>query len=228
MNLNLIQKSCSMMQLALKQPILLLLLGFIIACSGTQRYDHSSVSNDHQPSDPKVKQPDTQEKQYYIRDHSNNTTGSINLDLPVRIQWHETSLTRVVKDDKSKYRNENNRNLYEIKYSDDGFKLRDPNGQLLWKLKYKESRLKIAENEEMTQAYEIRQNGQEVEIKKEEKVLQSIDLGSASVPVLIKTNRESLMVSGPTKNYSFAILAIEEIPADQQLILISEVLLSGK
>jgi hypothetical protein len=211
-----------------KRHLFIFLLGFIISCSGNKRDDHLVSSPDNQPGKQQVKQERGRENQYYIRDKSNNTVGLIDLDYPVTIKWRETSINRVVKGDKSKYRNGNNENIYEIKYSDEGFKLRNDDGRLLWKVKYKESRLKISDNEEMTSAFEIKQDGQAAEIKKDQKPVQSIDLGSSSVPVMINTSRETFTIAGPSKNLSLAILAIEDIPADQQLILVTEILLSGK
>ena len=204
-------------------PVLILL-----ACSGGKRYDNRNSSQEKTSAPAQVTRPAQAATEYYINTADNVSVGIIDLKSPVYFRLDNTSLRRVVKGEKSKYRNENNRNIYEIKYDDDGFKLRDDQGRLLWKLKYKTGKIRIASNEEMTDAYEIKQGGNKAVISKNDSTVASVDLGEGTIPVIIKTGSRTLMISGPGKNPVLSILALKDIHDDQKMVLITEVLLSNR
>ena len=208
-------------------PLILLL-----ACSGGRRYDNQNSMPEKSAVPSQSTQSATQQSsaqsgtEYYFNTADNVSVGMIDLKSPVYFQLDNTSLRRVVKGDKSKYRNENNQNVYEIKYDDDGFKLRTDQGKLLWKLKYKTGKIKIAPNEEMTDPFEIKPDGNTAVISKNNSTVVSVNLGEGTIPVIIKTGSRTLMISGPKKNPVLSLMALKDIPDDQKMVLITEVLLS--
>ena len=205
-------------------PLILLL-----ACSGGKRYDNQNSMPEKSVAPSQATQQSAQSgTEYYFNTADNMSVGLIDLKTPVYFQLDNTSLRRVVKGDKSKYRNENNQNVYEIKYDDDGFKLRTDQGKLLWKLKYKTGKIKIAPNEEMTDPFEIKQDGNTAVISKNNSKVVTVNLGEGTIPVIIKTGSRTLMISGPKKNPILSLMALKDIPDDQKMVLITEVLLSDR
>ncbi len=198
----------------------------LVSCSGGRKNQN--------PGQPVSAQPQQSSRQaqpqniYYFNDQNNVSVGEIDLGSQLYFKLDNTSLRRVEKNGKSKYRDPSNQTVYEIKYSDDGFKLRTPTGQLLWKVKYKNSKIKLANNEEMKDAYEISQKGESAVIKKNDTLVENLDLGEGTIPVIVKSPSRTLMISGPSKNPVFAILTLKDIPADQQMVLIMEVLLKDQ
>ena len=206
-------------------PVILLL-----ACSGGKRYDNqnsvqqkaSGTTSSSQPV--QSAQPETE---YYFNSADNVSIGLIDLKSPAYFRLDNISLRRTVKGEKSKYRNENNQNIYEIKYDSDGFKLRDDQGRLLWKLKYKSGKIKIGSNEEMTDAFEIKQEGHSAIISKNGTTVATVDLGEGTIPIVIKTSSRTLMITGPRKNPVLSLMVLKDIPDDQKMVIITEVLLSN-
>ncbi len=195
----------------------------ILGCSGGKSQKNQVANSATAPAASTIRA----EKTYYLNNSDNQAIGSINLDSPVYFRIDDISLRRISRDGKSKYRDPSNRNLYEVKYSDDGFKLRDGKGNLLWKLKYKPDKIKLSNNEEMNDAFDIKLKGETVLIARNNSPVDSLDLGSPSIPAVIKTQNRTLLISGPSKNPAFAIMTLSSIPEDQQMILITEVLLTG-
>ncbi|SFJ39925.1 hypothetical protein [Olleya namhaensis] len=64
--------------------------------------------------------------------------------------------SKMTKADKKKYYNNNNTVVYEIKYKSDGFKLRTAASDLIWKVKLYDNKVKISDNEENLNPYEIK------------------------------------------------------------------------
>ncbi|MFK7813892.1 MAG: hypothetical protein AB8B59_15460 [Maribacter sp.] len=114
--------------------------------------------------------------------------------------------SKMTKADKKKYYNSDNTVVYEVKYKDDSFKLRSSSSDLLWKIKLYENKVKISDNEENLNPYEIKkmENGE----SKLEKDDTTIERSTAS-------NARNL------------ISKITEIPLDQQEILINELKAKG-
>ena len=209
----------------------MLILIVLASCSGRKRYANTPIATNRQPATDTVSihsQVPPPSRQYRIADAGNREVALIGLGDPASIRTGATTLSRVIRNGKSKYRDANNRNIYEIKYSDDGFKLRDESGNLIWKLKYKEGKLKIADNEEMTNPYEVKKKGDVAVITRNDQPVASFDLGGGAGPAIIKAGGNPLTVTGPDKNPVFALLGLSGIPQDQQLVLITEVLIAGR
>ena len=64
--------------------------------------------------------------------------------------------SKMTKSDKKKYYDSNDNVVYEIKYKSDGFKLRTASSDLIWKVKLYDNKVKISDNEENLNPYEIK------------------------------------------------------------------------
>ena len=117
-----------------------------------------------------------------------------------------TSYTsKMTKADKKKYFDASDNVVYEVKYKEDGFKLRTASSQLLWKVKLYDKKIKISDNEENINPYEIKimDNGEAKLVKNEEKIART-------------TNTATTLVND-----------IKEMAADQKIIIISELETKG-
>lgn len=137
--------------------------------------------------------------------------------------------SKMTKSDKKKYFDNNKNVVYEIKYKPDGFKLRTASSKLLWKLKLYDDKVKISDNEENLNPYEIKLTGTyKAKLVKNDETLArtSYDLESKkqSISSIIDAQPEFLQSS-----YSPSLLvnSISEIPKDQKQILINELKAKG-
>lgn len=64
--------------------------------------------------------------------------------------------SKKTKSDKRKYYDTNDQVIYEVKYKSEGFKLRTPSSNLLWKIKLYDDKIKISDNEENLNPFEIK------------------------------------------------------------------------
>lgn len=117
----------------------------------------------------------------------------------------ETYTSEMTKKDKKKYYDANKNVVYEVKYKDDGFKLRRASSALIWKIKLYDEKIKISDNEENLNPYEIKM------LENNEAKLEYND------EVLARTTGDAVEL----------VKTIEVMPADQQEIIISELKAKG-
>ena len=76
---------------------------------------------------------------------------------------------RLSKNEKTKYYNASGDVIAEVKYKETGFKLRKPDGTLLWKIKVKDNKVKVSDNAENKNPYEIKKKEGSYKVKRMEK-----------------------------------------------------------
>ncbi|MDY8136032.1 hypothetical protein [Aquimarina sp. 2201CG5-10] len=137
--------------------------------------------------------------------------------------------SKMTKADKKKYYNANNNVVFEVKYKSDGFKLRTASSKLLWKIKLYDNKIKISDNEENLNPYEIKLiNSSEAKLVKEDTKLARLTYDVASKTQTITTTHETKSKEIKGK-YSPSLLVnnISEIPDDQKKIIMDELVLKG-
>lgn len=140
---------------------------------------------------------------------------------------NETSISvayhsKMTKSDKRKYYNENDDVIYEVKYKPEGFKLRTPSSDLLWKIKLYDTKIKISDNEENLNPYEIKLiNQYEAKLVKEETEIARIQFDAAQKLLHIKGETEKKLNK---ESYQPSILVdmISQIPEIQRNIIKEE------
>jgi hypothetical protein len=113
----------------------------------------------------------------------------------------------------------------EVKAKDaDGFKVRELNGKLLWKIKISADKIKISDNEENTNAFEIRKNEGGIKVEQNETPIGKVKFNPVSKKVKIKDAAEKELFESLTDSQSFAygVLLLDKIPETQRFIIISE------
>jgi len=116
--------------------------------------------------------------------------------------------------------------VYAVKMDDDGFKLRDGNEQLIWKIKLYEDKLKIASNEEMNSAYEIKLRDQgKLKLERNETEIKSIRV-SENADWSDVDNRYK--VQGFGVSLAPGILMIEDLKETEKFIIMAELAIRGR
>gem|GEM_PF-1168981 len=125
------------------------------------------------------------------------------------------------KGDKRKFYDASGNVALEIKYSDDDkFKLRNADGTLRWKVKVYDDKVKVADNEEMENAYEIRlYEGGRIKLKRDEEELAEWRVSSQAAAELA---REGLTVTGLNQGFARGAFLIEALTPQEQLVLAAE------
>jgi len=109
--------------------------------------------------------------------------------------------SEMTKSDKKKYYDSNQTVVYEVKYKDDSFKLRTASSDLLWKVKLYEKKVKISDNEENLNPYEIKK----------------LDSGESKLEKNDTTIERSTAAEARSLVYK-----IDVMPKEQQEIIITE------
>jgi len=125
-----------------------------------------------------------------------------------RVEYDGKVMSVVMKGDKNKYQDAQGIGIAETKAKDaDGFKIRTPDGQtLLWKVKLDAAKIKVSNNEENKNPYELKKKDGKIKIS--------------------RNNVEIANLKGITA-FSEAAMHLSDIPKEQRYILVVELLMRG-
>lgn len=137
--------------------------------------------------------------------------------------------SKMTKSDKKKYYDSNNNVVYEVKYKDDGFKLRTASSDLIWKIKLYDNKVKISDNEENLNPYELKiTDTYTAKLVKGEETLArtSYNLETKKQSIAAETDAQPDFFDG---SYTISVLVnrIPKIAKDQKEILIEELKAKG-
>jgi hypothetical protein len=113
--------------------------------------------------------------------------------------------------------------MFEVKPGDDdGFKLRMADGKLRWKVKVSADKIKISDNEQNANAFELKpREGGRVKVEapggRELGNVRGNDVEDAS-------GKKLFTVEGPAGSAAYGVLLLDGIPDTQRYILIAELL----
>jgi hypothetical protein len=162
---------------------------------------------------------------FSVNDTKKNTTTEISISDNIVVASSAGTVTGIVKKDKRKYYTSSNEMKYAVKFSDDGFKLRDHNEQLLWKVKLYDDKIKVSDNEEMTNAYEIKLRDEgKLKLEQNESLITEIRLNATDEWVDI----ESYKVKGVGISLAPGLLLIKELTEMEKIILMAEIRAKGR
>lgn len=165
---------------------------------------------------------------FVVQDASKNPVGEITVSGgEISVTDNKGSLRGVKnRDDKRKYYSGAEVMDYAVKYSEDGFKLRDRNENMIWKIKLYEDKIKIASNEEMQGAYEIKlREGGKLKVERNERELFVLHVSEGDQWNAVE-NQYSVMGFGVS--LAPGILLISEIDEREKLIIMAELAAMGR
>lgn len=112
-----------------------------------------------------------------------------------------------------------NEMVYAVKMDDDGFKLRDSKEQLLWKIKLYDDKLKVANNEEMTGAYEVKLRDGKLKLEKNDTEIKSIRVSenADSYPV-----EDAYTLEGFGMSLAAGIMMIPDLSDREKFVIAAE------
>ena len=120
---------------------------------------------------------------------------------------------------------------WEVKPSDEGgFKLRTADGRLRWKVKVTPEKIKISDNEENKNPYElkVRDGGRVKVVGPGEKELGNVRFNGSKIEVENAAGQKQFEVAATSASGAYGVLLLEAIPAQERAILIAEILSRGR
>lgn len=127
--------------------------------------------------------------------------------------------------------------IAEVKYGDSGFKLVDKDDKLLWKVKVTYDKIKISDNEDGNNPFQIKKN-KKGKIKIYDRGQESANIG------VIKQSSDKLKVKAvtqgeekedlystkdlPASKFAIGVLIFKQIPVRHRAIILTELLRKGK
>ncbi|TWP29412.1 hypothetical protein ETU09_02915 [Apibacter muscae] len=141
-----------------------------------------------------------------------------------KILYNSQTYTAKEKEGKRKYYS-NGTLTYEVKIKEDTYKLKNSSSKLLWKVKTYPDKIKISDNEENMNPFEIKNKNDTIEISKNGNILYSVKISGTDIFV---NDKSKFKLSKAMDNYALGILSIEEIPMEQRLFLLMEYLYQNK
>lgn len=121
--------------------------------------------------------------------------------------------------------------LYEVKPNDEGgFKLRTPEGRLLWKVKVTPEKIKISNNEQNENPFELKvRDGNRVKVVAPgDRELGNVRYASGKVEVETAGGKNIFTANAGRPTGAYGVLLLEGIPDRERFILIAEILARGR
>ncbi|MEO1049340.1 MAG: hypothetical protein AAFX87_01850 [Bacteroidota bacterium] len=206
----------------LSAKLFIVLISLNLACGGgapPEENDTEVAQETSAPSDTKPAQ-----SYYYINSINNESLAEITIEgQSIMIKTPTGDLFSKLKGDKRKYYDQSDALKYAVKLKGtESFKLRDGNEQLIWKVKVTADKIKVANNEEMTDAFEIKQNESgKIKLKRNDEELKAMrfDPNSAATKVGDRYN-----VRNFNGSLAMGVLLIDELGETEKYIICTELL----
>jgi hypothetical protein len=198
-----------------------------IACNyGTKQTDTLENPPTDTTTNPtgETKTYDTKVK---VKTPDDKTVVEVKIDGDPKIEYSGKVVRSETKGDKRKYTLEGGSQIAEVKVKDsDGFKVRTNDGKLLWKVKISADKIKISDNEENQNAFELKKKDDGAKIERNETKLGEVKFYKDRQKVKVKDNGDTELFDSNTDKYSsaFGVLALNEIPEDLRFIIFAELL----
>jgi hypothetical protein len=127
---------------------------------------------------------------------------------------------------KRKYSTDNGPVMFEVKPGDSGFKLRTADGTLRWKVKVAKDKIKISDNEENNNPFElkVREDGVKV-VAPGERELGKVKRDSSKGDIVVEdaSGAKSFRIDGPATP-AYGVMLLDSIPPPQKYMLIAELM----
>jgi hypothetical protein len=113
--------------------------------------------------------------------------------------------------------------IYEVKRSDDGFKLRTEDGKLLWKIKNKDAKIKISDNEENKNPFELKIRDEKIKVvDATDKLLGEVKADAGGVKIVDGAGKAKYRSTIFKPEPYLGVAVIDAIPAPERAIIMAE------
>lgn len=165
---------------------------------------------------------------FSCKDNSSKPKATTVIATDVNTGTIEDYSSKMTKADKKKYFDASNNVAFEIKYKPDGFKLRTASSQLLWKIKLYGDKIKISDNEENLNPYEIKiTETQRAKLVKDGTTIAKTSYDAAKKQQVLAPEAGTPEFISQSYTSSLLVTQIPEIPKIQKDIIIKELILKG-
>lgn len=214
-----------------------ILLGLLLAACGSKEDTATPKSTPTQDQEAKADPPgNVWTNQIKVKDGSEQRL--------VEIKWNEkkvkveigaegspTILKGEMRDNgKRKYAIEEGAAVAEVKADSGGFKLRSAEGNLLWKVKFADDKIKISDNEENRNPYEIRIKDDDFRVEENDVKLGEVKFHADRSKVKVKDGSDNEVAESNTsiRSAAYGLLLMPRIPATERAIIMAELMVRGK
>ena len=126
---------------------------------------------------------------------------------------------------KRKYAGSDGKVVVEVKPSEEGFKVRTADGKLLWKIKKSEDKIKISDNEENRNPYELKTKEDKIKVYAPvDRLLGEVKYYGDKQRVEVKDaeGHEVYRANAVKVEPSFGVALLDRIPARERAIIMAE------
>jgi hypothetical protein len=207
--------------------IILFVVGLFLSCNG------GNVQNQNKSENESVNQnqnSNSSSADWYIVKMAGQEQGKISRNTS-ELQFFVKGIEyqSKLKGDKRKYAVKSGDIVAEVKYKDDAFKVRKPDGTLLWKIKLYDDKVKISNNEENLNPFEIKlSDSEKAKLKKDDAAIGEIKFNEKDKQVEFTAGSKSYYVETDKLSLAYGVLLIDEIPENIRYIIAAELLAKGK
>jgi hypothetical protein len=120
---------------------------------------------------------------------------------------------------------------YEVKPNEEGgFKLRTADGKLRWKVKVSADKIKISDNEENNNPFELkmRDGGRVKVVAPGDKELGNVRFEASKIEVENAAGQKQFEIAASAASAAYGVLLLEAIPQQERAILVAEILSRGR
>lgn len=206
------------------QFILLALVSFLWSCSQNQEQQYQ---NEQTEEVVELIEQKESSRVFILKDDSENEVANLKITgEAIEIKTDKGILKASGKSGgKRKYKDASGKTVFEIKYKTSGFKLRSPAGDLIWKVKIKAEKIKISDNEENQDPYELKMKDDgRVKVKRNDAEVGKSAFMQSEGKVKITSKKRVLRIETKENAWAFGALAIDRIPTQEAYIIFLELL----
>ena len=204
-------------------PVVLLLIFLSLACnSSSEKVEIPNQPGANAPNEGKI-----YETKVKVKTPDDQTVVEVKIDSDPKIEYGGKVVRGAAKGDKRKYAPEGGNQIAEVKIKDEGgFKVRTNDGKLLWKIKIDADKIKISDNEENQNAFELKKRDDGAKIERGGTKLGEVKFYKDRAKIKVKdaSDKELFDVNSDKYSVAFGVLALSEIPEDLRFIIFAELL----
>ncbi len=216
----------------MKNSVLFLSLLFLISCGGNQHRENTVPEQNQKTvktSKSNALEISSSDRQTYSIQEQGSEIAQITIASgEISINFGGENFSSRMRGDKRKYYH-NGVETYEVKHKAEAFKLRTPSAQLLWKIKLYPEKIKISDNEENQNPYQIKlkEDGR-AKVDEQENELGKVKYKPEAQKIVVESAGNGFSIKNIAFRYSFGLLLCNKIPREQQIIIIAELLRIGR
>jgi hypothetical protein len=222
----------------LTRSLVLLLFLFLAACGGKEKKAPETSRAPRDTAASAIATPSGSQgfrERVKIKDAADARVFDIKLGDVIKIESGAEGTPNVLRGEmrpngKRKYEMEGGMVLAEVKSDADAFKLRTQDGRLLWKIKLGDGSVKISNNEENTNAFKLKSDGERVKVEDGTET----EIGKATwqadkkrVKVKDAADTELFQIDADRLSIAYGVLLLKDIPQTERSIIMAELLARG-